>query len=503
MMGVTDGLLHDAEWIRVEATLGLSADTQASRGQYFTPERAASLIASMPVVPDADPIRILDPGAGSGILTAAVVERLVNEVPGRRIEITAIDIDPALIPTLQRTADLCCQWAQALGTEVSIRVIQGNVISLATGLDSQLNPEFDIVIMNPPYMKLGAFSQSRRALSSLGWDAPNLYCAFLAIGVEALKPGGQLVAITPRSFANGPYFAPFRKTLLREVAINRLHTFESRSSVFSDTGVLQENVVFSATKHGKRDTVLITASHDHTDKVVERLITYDNLVSPSDPGQFIRITTDAADDDAVRMMAGLPSSLSDLGLAVSTGRVVDFRARSNLVDQPTPHSVPLVYPGNLHDGQIRWPYSMGKPQGFVTHCDKDCKSLMPPGCYVLVKRFSAKEERRRIVAALWTPEANVDQPVAFENHLNVFHVGGEGVDPDLGWGLCLWLNSTVVDRYFRTFSGHTQVNATDLRSLRYPDVDMLCHLARMTDVLPDQDELDSLVDQIIGERVTV
>jgi hypothetical protein len=48
MVDVSESLLGDAEWIRVEATLGLDGDTQASRGQYFTPERAAALIAGMP-----------------------------------------------------------------------------------------------------------------------------------------------------------------------------------------------------------------------------------------------------------------------------------------------------------------------------------------------------------------------------------------------------------------------------------------------------------------------
>jgi adenine-specific DNA-methyltransferase len=150
---------------------------------------------------------------------------------------------------------------------------------------------------------------------------------------------------------------------------------------------------------------------------------------------------------------------------------------------------------------VNWPRSIGKAQGFVAHCDKDRKMLLPPGHYVLVKRFSAKEERRRIVAAMWTQERNGDQQIAFENHLNVFHVGGSGLDPELGWGLCLWLNSTVVDRYFRTFSGHTQVNATDLRALRYPSENTLRHLAQVVDELPDQDALDALVGDLICEKV--
>jgi hypothetical protein len=39
----------------------------------------------------------------------------------------------------------------------------------------------------------------------------------------------------------------------------------------------------------------------------------------------------------------------------------------------------------------------------VSGLDADAKALLPSGFYVVVKRFSAKEERRRIVAAVWDP----------------------------------------------------------------------------------------------------
>lgn len=35
----------------------------------------------------------------------------------------------------------------------------------------------------------------------------------------------------------------------------------------------------------------------------------------------------------------------------------------------------------------------------------------------------------------------------------------------------MFLNTSTVDAYVRQFSGHTQINATDLRLLRYPDRD--------------------------------
>jgi adenine-specific DNA-methyltransferase len=66
----------------------------------------------------------------------------------------------------------------------------------------------------------------------------------------------------------------------------------------------------------------------------------------------------------------------------------------------------------------------------------------------------------------------------------------------LAKGLALFLNSTLVDLYFRQFNGHTQVNATDLRSLSYPDEEQLLRLgAGMKDELPSQDRIDDLVEE--------
>ena len=60
------------------------------------------------------------------------------------------------------------------------------------------------------------------------------------------------------------------------------------------------------------------------------------------------------------------------------------------------------------------------------------------------------------------------EALGIENHLNYFHRDGAGLERDVARGLAMFLNSDEVDRFFRQFNGHTQVNATDLRSLRYP-----------------------------------
>ena len=105
---------------------------------------------------------------------------------------------------------------------------------------------------------------------------------------------------------------------------------------------------------------------------------------------------------------------------------------------------------------FEWPrQSIRKAQWFAPLEAKDKELLLPEGWYCVVKRFSAKEERRRIVASAWSPR-EVPGPVAFENHLNVFHVKGAGLDEETARGLTVWTNSTLVDRFFRMFSGHTR-----------------------------------------------
>ncbi len=393
----------------------------------------------------------------------------------------------------------CRAAGAASGTQVAAKVITGDLVTYATGFERAMGPltePFDLVIMNPPYRKLSPGSLARQALNAEGVDCPNLYCTFLAVGTLTLKALGQLVAITPRSFANGPYFGAFRRFFLHQMTLDRLHVFESRSTVFADSDVLQENIVFSATRASTPGNVTLSISRGHTDDATRRIVAYDEILKPGDVHQFVHIPVDEQDPHISASISALPSTLADLRLEVSTGRVVDFRTRQFLHDHPLSGTVPLIYPGNLREGRICWPLTIRKPQA-ITDDAETRKLLLPAGHYVVTKRFSAKEERRRVVAAICDPDDLPPGNIAFENHVNVFHSRSQGLDPQLALGLCLWLNSTVLDRYFRTFSGHTQVNATDLRSLRFPSCEQLTMLgaALGRGTCPDQEKIDALVSR--------
>jgi adenine-specific DNA-methyltransferase len=366
-------------------------------------------------------------------------------------------------------------------------------------------PGFTHCIMNPPYRKIHSKSRSRLALKEIGVETSNLYSGFLAVAIQLLAPGGELIAIVPRSFCNGVYFKPFREMFLREMALQHLHVFEARDQVFKDNDVLQENIILHAIKGGIPEWVEITSSCDpELQGLTCRQATYAQVVKPSDPHRFINIVVSESDQLVVDRLSMFTSTLDSLDIAVSTGPVVDFRLAGDLRQQPEPGTLPLIYPGHIRRNFIDWPKLTGRKPNAIIDTEQSRPWLMPNGWYVVTRRFSAKEEKRRIVAAIHSPQRVQADRIGFENHLNVFHCAGAGLECALANGLALYLNSTLVDLYFRQFSGHTQVNATDLRALPYPSRDRLIRLGQEVDGdFPDQFTIDAILEREISTMTTL
>jgi adenine-specific DNA-methyltransferase len=476
--------------------------TRSELGQFLTPPAVASIMAAFfgPLPPA---IRLLDAGAGVGSLFSAFVAEASRRGPLPDFQIVAYELDPRLARYARATAETCRTEVERGGASFSAEVIESDFIEQAVSqidpglFGSRDRPRFTHAILNPPYRKLNSDSPARLLLRRTGIETSNLYAAFLALAIQLLDDGGELVAITPRSFCNGPYFRPFREFFLRNMNLSRIHVFESRQAAFSDDEVLQENVIFRATKGPQEAKVMVSSGHGPDDEgLIVREADFDDVVRSGDPQRFIHVVSDNLGEDIAVAYSSLSDSLTDLHIEISTGRVVDFRAKRFLRKDPDEQTGPLVYPTHLRDGVVCWPKAGKKPNALV---DSPSTSDLwfPSGVYVLVKRFSAKEERRRVVAAVFDPAHAPGPKVAFENHLNVFHAGGRGLDSMLAVGLAVFLNSTLVDSYFRQFNGHTQVNATDLRSLRYPPTTVLRALGGRTQGRSlSQDEIDDLVEEM-------
>ncbi len=462
-------MLQVVDNVRKEVSPRIAQKRKAEFGQFMTPSSVARFMASLFPVGTLQTCRLLDAGAGVGALSCAFLDRWTAGGFGfETVEATAYEIDDILRGHL----------AQHLAgyNQVKANIIAGDYIELATveGLQGQ---GYTHAILNPPYKKINSNSAHRLALRRVGIETVNLYSAFVALAVAQAAPGGQIVAIIPRSFCNGPYYRPFRDFILERAAVHHMHLFESRSKAFKDDEVLQENIIIRLERDGEQGPVTVTTSTDDTfADLVTHEHPFDRIVFPDDPERFIHVPT-SPEKNAIELSEAIRSTLADLGIKVSTGPVVDFRLKEHLRDMPGKGTVPLLYPGHFSSTGTTWPIEgMKKPNAIERNADTE-KWLYPSGFYCVVRRFSSKEEKRRIVASVVEPSAFGDVPVlGFENHLNLFHENKRGLPEALARGLAVFLNTTAVDENFRRFNGHTQVNATDLKLMKYPRRETLIEL---------------------------
>ena len=497
-------LTDSTEINRIHLSSKINIENRSQLGQFLTPAPIARFMARQ-FNNLSGHISLLDAGAGVGALSAAFVEQLlVSTNPIESCFITAYEIEPSFIPSLKQQLSECCIALERKGIKSGYILYEKNFIEDSTEINLPLLTEYRSVfshaILNPPYKKINSQSSEKKALINLGVDTVNLYSAFVWIAMLKLAEDGEMVAITPRSFCNGMYFRPFRKAILQEMGIHKIHVFKSRSTAFIDDNVLQENIIFHAIKTKlKPNFVEVT---NHTGKSLNefseiRKSPYDQVIDINDCEQFIHIITNSLEDALRIQMHKMPCTLDELGLDISTGPVVDFRLKANLRSYLDHKNIPLLYPESIKTGIVKFPPRNPRKAIAIEHNSTTQQWLIPKGCYVVTKRFSAKEEKRRVTAAVCSP---MKEPLlGIENHLNYFHAKGKSLHLDLARGLTAFLNSTLFDNYFRQFSGHTQINATDLRRMKYPCKNTLMSLgSQINDSILDQKALDNLVHKTLS-----
>ena len=485
---------EQVDTIRKDVARRISQKRKSEFGQFMTSATVARFMASLFSPSTLQTARLLDAGAGTGSLSGAFLDRFLSHGFGfRKAEVTAYEIDASLRNHLYRTL---AEYQGELAIDCSI--LPGDFIEEAARLILEGKPRFSHAIMNPPYKKINSSGRHRLLLRQVGIETVNLYSAFVALAIILMQPGGEIVVIIPRSFCNGPYYRPFRELLLAKTALKRMHLFGARDRAFKDDDVLQENIIIVLERGGAQGSVTVSTSTDDTFTDIEtRTYPFDQIVLPGDREHFIHVPT-SPEHNQTEISPAIRSFLVETGLEVSTGPVVDFRLKDHLRSMPERGTVPMLYPAHFSGQSIHWPrVGIKKPNAIVRN-DQTKKWLYPNGCYVVVRRFSSKEEKRRIVATVVYPSAFNSPMIGLENHLNVFHYRRKGIPENLARGLSVFLNSTQVDLQFRRFSGHTQVNATDLRLLKYPSREALTSLGVWAEAQGEltQDKIDRKIESL-------
>ena len=209
-------------------------------GQFFTSQKTAEFMASLFTIDFSKPeLRLLDAGAGTGLLTTALVERLRDCGYKGQIYAVCYENDPKVLPTLAENLE---NLKKSLDIKYEIRI--DNYLTsqnfVCADFFKKEAEEFDMIIGNPPYLKIAKDAPEALAMPEVCYGAPNLYFLFWAMGINNLKDGEEMVYIIPRSWTSGAYFERFRKFLFRHCVITNIHIFGSRDKVFDGESVLQE-----------------------------------------------------------------------------------------------------------------------------------------------------------------------------------------------------------------------------------------------------------------------
>ncbi len=449
-------------------------------------------------------LRILDPAAGAGILICAAIEALRSQAKRPdEIEIVAYELDQQLVPALRAVLEYLSLWCQeTLDIKLKTTVhAEDFVLEHAQTLklfgtlfpyDSE-EQRFDLIISNPPYFKIPKNDPRARAAESVVHGQPNIYALFMAVSAAMLSPQGNLVYIVPRSFASGPYFCKFRSVFFKMIKPTHVHVFASRRATFSRDQVLQENVILFGTKdeqwHQRSGELrlMITSSSGVGDFAYadQHKVPIRESLKLDSPQKVLRLPLNTDDDAALKIVDSWSYRLASFGLNISTGPVVPFRSREVIDSEGNVSNthVPLLWMNHVKALDIQWPLNRHK-QEYIRRIASDAL-LVANRNYVLLRRFSAKEEARRLTAAPYISSHYKVPKVGLENHLNFVHRPGGELGEDEAWGLAALYNSLLLNNYFRIVNGNTQVSATEVRTFPLPSMDVIKSIGRTVRALPD------------------
>lgn len=463
-------------------------------GQFFTSLATARFMANMYDFNNLpEEVKLLDAGAGSGILSCALLERLEQEETVASIKLVCYENDEKILALLKENLAYCQQQSKK---EVSFEIREENYI-LAESIDFNFAnaraEKYDFVIGNPPYMKIGKKAEEALALSAVCHGAPNLYFLFATLGLFNLRQNAEMVYIIPRSWTSGAYFKSFREYFLSEGRLEQVHLFGSRDKVFDKESVLQETMIIKVRKTQQTPAMIkMTSSISGNDfsSLQQLAVPYDVVVNGEN--LYVYLPTNEYEVKVLETMQQWHNTLPSLGMKMKTGLTVDFRNYALLTDEAKEGAVPIFYPQHLKNGRVEFPVQREK-EYIVT----DRAGLLQNNeNYLFVKRFTAKEERRRLQSAIYLAKNFADYvKISTQNKLNFIDGVSIELSECLVYGLYVLFNSTLYDVYYRILNGSTQVNSTEINAMPVPSLGIIQSMGRK--LMQAQDLSESKCDEIL------
>jgi adenine-specific DNA-methyltransferase len=478
---------HFANRLGIAYASSVNQEHKKINGQFFTPIEIAVFMASYSEYKGAS-VRILDPGCGTAILSCALIEHLFKSNKGlKSIELVAYEMDAELISSTRQSLNYLQKWGLANDLVITIKLYTEDFIMHNADClkDSDLFAisiePFDIVISNPPYFKLSIDDKRTMAAKVVVNGHPNIYSIFMAVSAKLLKENGELIIITPRSYAAGGYFKTFRKYFFNIIDLIKAHLFVSRKDTFGKDNVLQETVIIKGIRKNNSKSnshVIISSTSGIKDLSAPLIKSFPkkDIIDLHSNEKILYLPTTDFEETVLGIFKSWSGNLAKYNIKISTGPVVAFRTLDHIIessDDGKEPLAPLYWLHNVKQMVLEWPIvKPGKGQ-YIKINGKSRSVLIPNKNYILLRRFSSKDDKNRLIAAPYFCNYIDSDYIGVENKVNYIYRPEGQLERSEIIGLCALLNSNLFDVYFRIFNGNVNVSATELRDMALPPLETI------------------------------
>ena len=450
--------------------------------------------------------RVIDPACGGAAFLASIAPLLVKNSSHKTATAVLEDIEARLSGI---EVDPFAAWMSMVLLDMALSDVTSaagrplkNLVSPrdALELDFKRLGTFDLVIGNPPYGRVTLTAAQRSRFKQSLFGHANLYGLFTELAINLTEPGGIIAYVTPTSFLGGEYFKNLRKLLEAQAPVQRLDFISDRDGVFD--GVLQETMlaVYRREGAGTKRKVQISALHpgDGSESIVVEEVGSACLNggcgkpwllprSPDQTGLLVNLNL-------------MPHRLADYGFNVSTGQLVWNRHKDQLRRIFDDGCLPIIWAEAVNmDGKFHFQAARRFHLPYVRIREGQDFLINQEPC-ILVQRTTAKEQKRRIIAAVIPNSFVLEYPgFVVENHLNMVYPITSKPRFALRT-LAALLNSAVLDQAFRCINGSVAVSAYELNSLPLPNPDQMRSLQECVLSGAANGEIDALLARFYSQN---
>lgn len=475
--GINESPLNYAVSLSRLAASGKHPHERQKLGQYFTSKDTAKFISSFSAYTSGtEQVRILDPGTGTGVLSCALVESIINKNPSVSIHLVCYEVDKSIFPYTRLSLEYLKEWAASKKAVLSYSLLETDFILANQNLfqpEYVCSENFDIVISNPPFFKLSTNDERNVISENIIFGQKNIYSLFIIAAVKLLKYGGELLFLVPRSFCSGSYFGEFRELLNKHLMYEHIHLFTSGLKIFGSDGVVNDSIMVKARKMDiiENEYCFLISSSVNTGLKPGNLYNYTfnkekNIIPLPASGNDIKI---------LETVSSWPESLANLGYLVSCGNVLKSDIENFTAEKNSPDSdkTPVITLEELNCFVLKDLNQEIAFLHFIKKCYETERFFIKNKNYIFLRRYNKMGRERKISAISYINSFEQFFSVCVDKQLLYIHKqSGEFEIAEL-LGLTSILNSEVMNSYLKIVYGNINLSIAELLNMPLPSLEII------------------------------